>query len=240
MEHFNNSLGIKLFADGADLKSMIEMASKPYISGLTTNPTLMKKAGVSDYVKFAKEVIREIPDKPISFEVFSDELEEMKVQAIKIASWGQNVNVKIPITNTKGINTSPVIREITKLGVKVNITAVMTLSQVSRVMLALDPGIECFISVFAGRIADTGVNPIPIMADSLEEIKSNPSAQLIWASPRELLNVFQAESIGCHIITATNDILKKLELVGYDLDKFSLDTVKMFFNDAVEAGYTIP
>jgi transaldolase len=240
MEHFNNSLGIKLFADGADLKSMIEMASKPYISGLTTNPTLMKKAGVSDYVKFAKEVIREIPDKPISFEVFSDELEEMKVQAIKIASWGQNVNVKIPITNTKGINTSPVIREITKLGVKVNITAVMTLSQVSRVMLALDPGIECFISVFAGRIADTGVNPIPIMTDSLEEIKSNPSAQLIWASPRELLNVFQAESIGCHIITATNDILKKLELVGYDLDKFSLDTVKMFFNDAVEAGYTIP
>ena len=240
MEHFSNSLGIKLFADGADLKSMIEMASKPYISGLTTNPTLMKKAGVSDYVKFAKEVIREIPDKPISFEVFSDELEEMKVQAIKIASWGQNVNVKIPITNTKGVDTSPVIREITKLGVKVNVTAVMTLSQVSRVMLALDPGIECFISVFAGRIADTGVNPIPIMADSLEEIKSNPRAQLIWASPRELLNVFQAESIGCHIITATNDILKKLELVGYDLDKFSLDTVKMFFNDAVDAGYTIP
>jgi len=240
MEHFSNSLGIKLFADGADLKSMIEMASKPYISGLTTNPTLMKKAGVSDYVKFAKEVIREIPDKPISFEVFSDEPEEMKVQAIKIASWGQNVNVKIPITNTKGIDTSPVIREITKLGVKVNVTAVMTLSQVSRVILALDPGIECFISVFAGRIADTGVNPIPIMADSLEEIKSNPRAQLIWASPRELLNVFQAESIGCHIITATNDILKKLELVGYDLDKFSLDTVKMFFNDAVDAGYTIP
>ena len=232
-------LKVKLFADGADLEGMIEMASKPYISGLTTNPTLMKKAGIKDYVKFAKEVLMEIPDKPISFEVFSDDIEGMKVQGETISSWGKNVFVKIPITNTRGVSTTSVIKHLSDLGVKVNVTALMTNLQVEQVIEVLNPGVESCVSVFAGRIADTGRDPIPLMKKCLETLSKNRNAELIWASPRELLNIFQANEVGCHIITATSDILKKMALVGYDLESYSLDTVKMFFSDAKESGYVI-
>jgi len=233
------SLKVKLFADGADLAGMIEMASKPFISGLTTNPTLMKKAGITDYTKFAKEVLAKVKEKPISFEVFSDELEEMKVQGEKIASWANNVYVKVPITNTRGESTGPVIKYLTGKGVKLNVTAIMTNVQVEQIMESLNPNVESYVSVFAGRIADTGLDPLPIMRESLVSISRNKKAELIWASPRELLNVFQANEIGCQIITATNDILKKLDLVGYDLVKYSLDTVKMFYNDAKSSGFNI-
>jgi len=239
MELSKDSLSIKLFADGADLQGMTEMAAKPYIAGLTTNPTLMNKAGISDYVKFAKQVIKEIPNKPISFEVFSDDLNEMQSQGEKIASWGENVFVKIPVTNTLGISTTPVIRYLTALGVKVNVTAIMTTSQVQSTVEALNPQYESYISVFAGRIADTGRDPVPAMKESLKIMSSNQNAKLIWASPRELLNVFQANEIGCHIITATNDILKKLELVGKDLEEYSLETVKMFYDDATKSKFSI-
>ena len=239
METNKDSFRIKLFADGADLPSMIEMASKPFISGLTTNPTLMKKAGIRDYVKFAKEVLKEIDSKPISFEVFSDELEEMKYQGEKIASWGSNVYVKVPITNTRGESTNGVISHLTSKGIKVNVTAVMTCEQVEQIMQSLDPSIESVVSVFAGRIADTGRDPVPIMQSCVSILETNSKSELIWASPRELLNVFQADKIGCHIITATSDILKKLELVGMDLTIYSLETVKMFYNDAKSSGYKI-
>ena len=239
MEPDRDSLKIKLFADGADLSGMIEMASKPFISGLTTNPTLMKKAGITNYVKFAEEVLGEIKNKPISFEVFSDELGEMKNQAEKISSWGENVFVKIPITNTRGDSTRPVVKYLTDNGVKVNVTALMTNQQVDHILEALNPNVQSCVSVFAGRIADTGRDPMPLMRSAIQSLSSNQRAELIWASPRELLNVFQADEIGCHIITATNDILKKLELVGMDLMEYSLDTVKMFYKDASAAGYEI-
>jgi len=232
------SLSIKLFADGADLDGMIEMASKPFISGLTTNPSLMRKAGVTDYVKFARDVLKEIQDKPVSFEVFSDELQEMKLQGEKIASWGENVFVKVPITNTRGDSTTSVVRFLTEKGVKVNVTALMTSEQVTEVAGSLNPNVESYVSIFAGRIADTGRNPVPIMENGIKNLSSNNKAKLIWASPRELLNIFQADNIGCHIITATNEILKKLELIGYDLNAYSLDTVKMFYKDAKSSGYT--
>ena len=234
-----HTLTTKLFADGADMAGMVEMASKPYISGLTTNPTLMRKAGISDYAKFAKDVLKEISDKPISFEVFSDELEEMKSQAEKIASWGSNVNVKIPITNTKGVSTAPVFKYLSNQGVKVNVTALMTLDQVRNVVENISPDTPSYISVFAGRIADTGRDPLPIMRESLEVMSASENHELIWASPRELLNVFQADSIKCHVITATNDILKKLENVAKDLSVFSLETVQMFYSDARQAGYVL-
>ena len=234
-----DSLRVKLFADGADLEGMKDMASKPYISGLTTNPTLMKKAGISNYAQFAKEALSEIQSKPISFEVFSDELEEMMLQGQKIASWGQNVYVKVPITNTRGESTKPVIKFLTENGIKVNITAIMTTEQVEDIFEALNPNVASYISVFAGRIADTGINPMPVMERCLDILAENKLAELIWASPRELLNVFQANEVGCHIITATNDILKKLELVGYNLTEYSLDTVKMFYTDAKQAGFSI-
>jgi transaldolase len=233
------SLQIKLFADGADLDGMIEMASKPYISGLTTNPTLMKKAGITDYVKFAKSVLSEIQTKPISFEVFSDEIEVMKAQGKKIASWGENVYVKIPITNSQGESTRPVISYLVEKNAKVNVTALMTMEQVVQVAEVLNPTVESCVSIFAGRIADTGRDPIPMMRMALEILSTNHQAELIWASPRELLNVFQASEIGCHIITATNDILKKLELVGMNLEDYSLETVRMFHRDALTAGYEI-
>jgi transaldolase len=239
MEPSRDTLKIKLFADGADLDGMVEMASKPYISGLTTNPTLMKKAGITDYVRFAKEVLREIQTKPISFEVFSDDLDGIKNQGLKIASWGENVFVKIPITTTKGESTKSIVRFLTGEGVKVNVTALMTNKQVQHISDALNPNLESYISVFAGRIADTGLDPVGIMKNCLETLSQNKNAQLIWASPRELLNIFQANQIGCHIITATNDILKKLNLIGYDLEKYSLDTVKMFFEDGKESGLNI-
>jgi transaldolase len=233
------SLKVKIFADGADIDGMIEMAAKPFISGLTTNPTLMARAGIKDYSQFAKDVLNEIPDKPISFEVFSDNLEDMKYQGDKISSWGENVYVKIPITNTKAESTREVIAHLVARGVKVNVTALMSTNQVSQVVAVLNPATASYISVFAGRVADTGRDPVPLMRNSLELMKSNQSSELIWASPRELLNIFQADSIGCHVITATNDILKKLSLFGYDLEAYSLETVKMFFEDARASGYKI-
>ena len=234
-----SDLSIKLFADGADLKNMIEMSKLDYISGLTTNPTLMRKAGVTSYTNFAQQVLTHIPHKPISFEVFTDDLDTMIIQGEQIAAWGENVYVKIPITNTKGESTDRVISNLTSKGVKVNVTAIMTELQVGQILDSLNPGIESNISVFAGRIADTGIDPLPIMQSCLNLMKGNDNSKLIWASPRELLNVFQAESIGCHIITATTEILKKLELVGYNLEQYSLDTVQMFHKDAISAGYEI-
>jgi transaldolase len=239
MEPNREALKIKLFADGADLAGMVEMAAKAHVSGLTTNPTLMKKAGITEYVKFAKEVLREIQNKPISFEVFSDEIEDMKTQGEKIASWGENVYVKIPVTNTRGDSTQSVIKHLADNGIKVNVTALMTMEQVDHVSEALNPNVESCVSVFAGRIADTGRDPIPMMRAAIEKLSSNNRAELIWASPRELLNVFQANDIGCHIITATNDILGKLELVGKNLDDYSLETVQMFFNDAKSSNFQL-
>ncbi len=232
-------LKVKIFADGADLQEMIEMSEKSYISGLTTNPTLMRKAGVLDYRKFARDVLAEIQSKPISFEVFSDDLTEMKTQALEIASWGENVYVKIPISNTLGFSTSDVVCELTTAGVKVNVTAIMTPKQVEEIATSLNPKVPSYISVFAGRIADTGRDPIPTLKSSLEILQSNPSAELIWASPRELLNVIQADQISCHVITATKDILAKLILLGHSLEDYSLDTVKMFRNDALASAFSI-
>lgn len=232
-------LKVKIFADGADLQEMVEMSQKSYIAGLTTNPTLMRKAKVFDYKKFARDVLTEIQTKPISFEVFSDNLQEMKYQAQEISSWGENVYVKIPISNTQGQSTSNLVYELTSLGVKVNVTAIMTSSQVREIAASLNPSIPSFASVFAGRIADTGRDPIPTLKSSLEILEPNPNAELIWASPRELLNVIQADEIKCHVITATREILAKLTLLGYDLQAYSLDTVKMFRDDALSSAFTI-
>ena len=232
-------LKVNIFADGADKAGMVEMYSKPYIKGLTTNPTLMKKAGITDYKAFSKDILSAIPDRPISLEVFSDDFAEMKRQALEIAGWGKNVYVKIPVTNTKREPCYPLVRQLSQEGVKLNVTAIMTLSQVRDVVASLNPKIPSYVSVFAGRIADTGRDPLPLMAAAVELLKVNPLAELIWASPRELLNIFHADSIGCHVITVTNDILKKLSLVGFDLDEYSLDTVKMFYNDAVAAGFKL-
>jgi transaldolase len=234
-----SDLKVKIFSDGADINTMLEMYQKPLIKGLTTNPTLMNKAGIRDYRAFCKEILLSIKDKPMSFEVFSDDFREMERQALEIASWGDNVYVKIPITNTKKECCTNLVRNLTKQKVKVNVTAIMTLDQVNSVIKVLDATIPSYISIFAGRIADTGRNPIPIMVSSLSLMKSNPLAELIWASPRELLNIFEADEIGCHIITVTNDILKKISLIGYDLENYSLDTVKMFYNDAVVAGFKL-
>jgi transaldolase len=234
-----NQLKVKLFADGADLAGMKEMAANPMIKGFTTNPTLMRKAGIVDYKAFAADVLKIIPERPVSFEVFADDFGLMEVQALEIASWGKNVNVKIPVTNTKKEFAGALIERLSKAGVMVNVTAVMTLDQVERVTARLDPKTPAIISVFAGRIADTGVDPLPIMQKSVQVMKAKPKSELIWASPRELLNVFQADAVGCHIITATNDILKKLSLVGKDLGQYSLETVEMFYKDAKAAGFTI-
>ena len=233
------NLKVKLFADGADLVNMLDMNAKPYIKGLTTNPTLMRKAGVTNYKKFAIEVLSHIKEKPISFEVFSDDLEIIKGQALEIASWGKNVYVKIPITNTLGISTSSVIQYLVQQGVKVNVTALMTTEQVRTIASVLNPKVPSCVSVFAGRIGDTGRDPEPIMIEALKILEKVKGAELIWASPREFLNIFQANRIGCHIITATSDILKKIELIGYDLERYSLDTVKMFHNDAQSSKFEI-
>ena len=229
----------RLFADGADLKAILKLASNPLIEGFTTNPTLMRQAGVEDYVSFAHELLRHISDRPISFEVFSDDFGEMEEQAMEIASWGGNVNVKIPVSDTKGKYSGPVIRKLSGAGVALNITAIMTVEQVQRVVDDLHGNGHAFVSVFAGRIADTGRDPVPIMAESLERMRPRPHTELIWASPRELLNVFQADAIGCHVITATPSILAKLDVVGKDLVEYSLDTVRMFHRDASAAGYKI-
>ncbi len=232
-------LKVKLFADGADLAGMREMARLPHIKGFTTNPTLMRKAGVSDYRAFAREVLQAIPDRPISFEVFSDEFEEMERQAREIASWGANVYVKIPVTNTRAEPSYALVRRLSHDGLQLNVTALLTLEQVRAVAEALRGGAPSCVSVFAGRIADTGRDPAPIMAEAVRVLQGDPRQELIWASPRELLNVFQADAVGCHIITATNDILKKLSLVGRDLADYSLDTVRMFHDDGRAAGYRL-
>jgi transaldolase len=218
---------------------MLEMYARPYIQGFTTNPTLMRKAGVVDYQSFALNILKAIPDRPISFEVFSDDLAEMARQALLISRWGEQVYVKIPVTNTLGVSTCPIIEELTRKGVRLNVTALMTLDQVRQVSAALGPQTPSIISVFAGRIADTGLDPLPMMRTALELIADRPNQELLWASPREVLNIIQADEIGCHIITVTNDLLKKLDLLGKDLAEFSLDTVKMFRGDAVKAGYIL-
>jgi len=232
-------LKVKLFADGADLSGIEEMYANPLIKGFTTNPTLMRKAGVKDYKSFAMEVLKVVSDRPISFEVFADEFNEMEQQALEIASWGSNVNVKIPVMNTRGEFSGPLVERLSNAGVKLNVTAVMTPEQVSRIVDCLSESTPAIISVFAGRIADTGRDPVPLMTRAVEIMKARPNAELIWASPRELLNIFQADSVGCHIITATNDILKKLSSVGKDLEKFSLETVEMFYCDAQASQYKI-
>ena len=232
-------LRVKLFADGADLADMMDLYRRPYIRGFTTNPTLMHKAGVRDYRGFAKEVLAAIPDRPISFEVFSDEFAQMEAQAREIATWGGCVYVKIPVTNTRGEPASDLIRRLSHTGVRVNVTAVLTLEQVAAAVDALTGGAPSTVSIFAGRIADTGRDPVPIVADAVQIVGRAPRAELIWASPREVLNVVQADRVGCHIITATKDILAKIELLGKDLGEFSLDTVKMFHRDAERAGLTL-
>ncbi len=234
-----SDLQIKIFADGADRSGMLEMYAKPYIRGLTTNPTLMKKAGITDYRAFCKDIVSAIPDRPLSFEVFSDDFQEMERQAMEIASWGDNVYVKIPVTNTARESSCELVRRLAGRRVKLNVTALMTLGQVKEVAAVLDPLTPSYVSVFAGRVADTGRDPVPLMAAAVELLRTLPAAELIWASPRELLNIFQADQIGCHVITVTNDILKKLSLVGFDLDEYSLDTVKMFRQDAVAAGFSL-
>jgi transaldolase len=233
------NINIKLFADGADLAQMIEMYAVPAIAGFTTNPTLMKKAGVTDYAAFARSVLAAIPDRPVSFEVFADELDEMEAQARVIATWGGNVNVKIPVTNTKGVFTGRVIRNLSRDGVVLNVTALMTVEQVAQVADALAPDTPSIVSVFAGRVADTGVDPIPHMKACRRKLEGRPKAELLWASPREVLNVIHAEQAGCHIITASPEILAKLALFGKDLNSYSLETVQMFHRDATTSGFQI-
>ncbi|HRE40693.1 MAG TPA: transaldolase [Ignavibacteria bacterium] len=230
---------VKIFADGAEKAGMIEMYNDELISGLTTNPTLMKKAGITDYKAFSKDILSVIKDKPLSLEVFSDDFDEMEKQALEIASWGSNVYVKIPITNTKGESSFDLCKKLSDNNVKLNVTALMTLEQVNHIIPALKDGPGSYISVFAGRIADAGIDPVPLMKEVVSILNQYKNIELIWASPRELLNIIQADEMGCDIITVTNDILKKLPTLGKDLNEFSLDTVKMFYNDAKSAGYKI-
>jgi transaldolase len=234
-----NDLKVKLFADGAEKLSMLELYRNPLIKGFTTNPTLMRKAGISDYEAFARDILEAIPDRPISLEVFADDFPDMARQARKIAAWGPNVYVKIPVTNTRRESSADLVRALTQDGVKLNVTAILALDQVREVVNALSGGAPSNVSVFAGRIADTGIDPVPLMASAMEILRPHPQMELIWASPRELLNVFQADDIGCHIITATPDILKKLSLVGKDLSEYSLDTVRMFYDDATKSGFRL-
>ena len=232
-------LNIKLFSDGADINSMKELYKEGVVKGFTTNSTLMRKDNVTDYKAFAKDVLKEIRDLPVSFEVFSDEFDVMEAQARKIAGWGSNVNVKIPVTNTKGELSTGLIRKLSAEGISLNVTAILTIEQVKAVAQAISPASKTIVSVFAGRIADTGRDPLPYMKEAVGILKPNRNAELLWASSRELLNIFQADSCGCHIITVTNDILKKISLVGRDLKELSLDTVKMFYNDAMAAGFRL-
>ena len=232
-------LKVKLFADGAERAGILKMYQNPLISGFTTNPTLMRKAGITDYEAFAKDILSAVPDRPISFEVFADEFDEMERQALKISRWGDNVYTKIPVTNTRRESSLDLICRLARSGAKLNVTALMTLDQVRDVGAALAGGPSAYVSVFAGRIADTGRDPVPLMAAAVELLQPYPNLELIWASPRELLNIFQADSVGCHIITATNDLLQKLTLVGKDLDDYSLETVDMFHRDATHAGFAL-
>ena len=232
-------LKVKIFADGADLESLLALAENPWIAGFTTNPTLMRKAGLTDYPGFAREVLRTITDRPISFEVFADDLPTIRAQALEIASWGPNVYVKIPITTTSGQSTAEVTRDLSAQGVQVNVTALMTLRQVEETVAAVADGAPSCISLFAGRIADTGVDPVPMVRDAVAALAAAPRAELIWASPREVLNIVQASETGCHIITVTHDLLAKLGGLGKDLDRFSLETVKMFHDDAAASGFSL-
>jgi transaldolase len=235
----NKNLKVKIFADGADISQIKQLAKNPLVKGFTTNPTLMRKAGIADYESFARSVLEVVPNLPVSFEVFADELSEMESQAKKIASWGSNVNVKIPVTNTKGEFTGPIIESLSRCGVVVNVTAIMTVNQVANIARCLSPNADAIVSVFAGRVADTGVDPISHMSLCLERLESLPNAQLLWASPRELLNIIQANDIGCHIITIGHDLLSKINLLGKDLNTYSLETVEMFYLDAQKSGYKI-
>lgn len=233
-------LPIKIFADGADREGIASLNAKPYIQGMTTNPTLMRKVGVADYEKFAREVLEVVKEKPISFEVFSDEFPEMRRQALMIGKWQENVYVKIPITNTRGDSALPLITELCAEGVKLNLTAILTRKQVQGVANAVKRDVPCVVSVFAGRVADTGVDPMPLMKDSLQMLRDLPQAELLWASVREVLNIFQAAQCGCHIVTVPHDILDKVaKLGGMDLAELSLDTVRMFHKDAVAAGFKL-
>ena len=232
-------LSIKIFADGADFDNIIKLSANPLIKGFTTNPTLARSAGVTDYEEFGRRLLAAVPNHPVSLEVFADEFGEMARQARAIASWGANVNVKIPVTNTRREFSGDLIHELSGEGVIVNITAIMTLEQVRRVAEALDRNTPAVVSVFAGRIADTGRDPVPLMSEALKILEQRPKAELLWASPRELLNIFQADALGCHIITVTKDVVGKLSLVGKDLDDYSLETVEMFRRDAVAAGFDI-
>ena len=234
-----DNLKIKIYADGADRDGMLEMYAKSYIQGFTTNPTLMKKAGITDYKAFAHEILQAIPDRPISFEVFADEFTDMERQALEIKTWGENVYVKIPVSNTRQEMAYDLIERLSGAGVHLNVTAILTLEQVQNVADALKDGPDSIVSVFAGRIADTGLDPVPVMQKALTLLEVAPKAELLWASPREVLNIYQADNIGCHIITATNDLLRKLALGGKDLAEYSLETVQMFYDDAQSAGYTL-
>ena len=232
-------LRVKLFADGANMSAMLEMHALPYIKGLTTNPTLMRKAGIANYRSFAKDVLSQIINKPVCFEVLADDFAEMERQAMEIAGWADNVFVKIPVTNTKRETCRTLVKRLSDRQVKLNVTAVMTLAQVRDIAASLNPRIPSYLSVFAGRIADTGIDPVPLMCQAVEILKSNSHAELVWASSREIFNIFQADAAGCHVITVTNDILKKISIVGHDLTEYSLDTVKMFYDDAQTSGFTL-
>jgi transaldolase len=232
-------LACKLFADGADRDAILQLAANPLIRGFTTNPTLMRTAGVEDYEWFARDILQAIPDRPFSFEVFADDQPAMERQALKIAAWGENVFVKIPVTNTRGEPTDELLRRLSGASVKVNVTALMTARQVERVAACVGDGPAAYVSVFAGRVADSGRDPLPILRESLDVLRAFPRVELIWASPRELLNIVQAHQIGCDVITLTHDLLQKLPTLGKDLDDFSLETVRMFHRDAGSAGYSL-
>lgn len=238
MQHISE-LKVKIFADGAERATILELYRNPLIKGFTTNPTLMRKAGVADYREFARDIVRVIPDRPISFEVFSDDFAEMERQAHEISGWGSNVYVKVPITNLRGQPSHELVRRLARAGIGLNITAILTIQQVRDVAPCLAAAPHAFVSIFAGRIADTGRDPVPLMAAAIELLRPYPNVELIWASPRELLNIVQAHAIGCHIITVSPDILQKLSLVGKDLADYSLETVDMFHRDAHKAGYTL-
>ena len=232
-------LTVRIFADGANKKDMLDVYRHPLVKGFTTNPSLMRKAGIANYEGFAKEILAAIPDRPISFEVFADDFVEMERQARRIAPWGKQVSVKIPISNTRRESAIPLIRKLSHDGIALNVTAIFTLEQVQNVVDAVQGGAPCFVSVFAGRIADTGRDPVPLMAEAVKLLARAPNTELIWASPRELLNIFQADEIGCHVITVTNDIINKLSLVGKDMEEYSLETVKTFYADGQAAGYVL-
>ena len=234
-----DELQVKIFADGADIDGILELYSNPIIKGFTTNPKLMQMSGISDYEKFSRQLLEKISDRPISLEVFSDEFDEMERQALKISGWGDNVYVKIPVTNTRRESSVDLVRNLADKGVKLNVTALMPLDQVKAVSAALKNNVPSYISVFAGRIADTGRDPMPLMKEAVQIMYPYNNQELIWASPRELLNIFHADEVGCHVITVTHDVLKKLTLLGKDLDEYSLDTVKMFRSDAIKAGYKL-